>query len=348
MTVEERKKKVLLAIVHDYIATAEPVGSRTIARKYRLGVSPATIRNEMADLEEHGYIEQPHTSAGRIPTEQGYRYYVDYLMKKQDLTMEEEELIRREYDAKVKDVGQVIQKTGLMLSQLTRYTAIVLTPQMGASSFKHIQLVSMNPTQAMVIIVMDNGTVHHRMIRVPESINSTDMETISMVLNAKLQGLTMESIKLGLMKEIYFELAKHKHILDLAMELIQESLVIKPEDKIYLGGVFNMLNQPEFHNVEKVKTLLGILEQEKLLRDLLAFEHRVDGVTVRIGGEINNRDIKECSMITAPYSVCGRKMGSIGVLGPTRMEYAKVVSIVDFMTKNLSRALERIIRGQGK
>lgn len=348
MKLDDRKQKVLLSIVHDYIATAEPVGSRTIAKKYSLGVSPATIRNEMADLEELGFIEQPHTSAGRVPSEQGYRYYVDYLMKKQELTMEEEALIRREYEEKVRDVGQVIQKTGHLLSQLTHYTAMVLTPQMGTSSFKHIQLVPMHLARAMVIVVMDNGTVHHRMIEVPDSITCTDMETISRVLNAKLQGLTIESIKLTLLKEVYFELAKHKHILDLAMELIQDSLNLKAEDKIYLGGVFNMLNQPEFHNVEKVKTLLGILEQENLLRDLLTGRKEDRGVTVRIGGEINNDDIRECSMVTAPYAINGRKIGSIGVLGPTRMEYAKVISIVDFMTKNLSQALERIIRGKGK
>jgi len=348
MKMDDRKQKVLLSIIHDFIATAEPVGSRTIAKKYRLGVSPATIRNEMADLEEMGYIEQPHTSAGRIPSQQGYRYYVDYLMKRQELTREEEELIRREYEAKVKDVGQVIQKTGLLLSQLTHYTAMVLTPRMGTSSFRHIQLVSMQSTKAMVIVIMDNGTVHHRMIEVPRSISASDMETISKVMNAKLQGLTMESIKLTLLKEVYLELARHKHILDLAMELIQDSLALRSEDKIYLGGVFNMLNQPEFHNVEKVKTLLSILEQEDLLHDLLAGGSGGPGVTVRIGGEINNRDIRECSMVVAPYSICGRRIGSIGVLGPTRMEYAKVVSVVDYMTENLSRALERMIRGIGK
>ncbi|HOV79693.1 MAG TPA: heat-inducible transcriptional repressor HrcA [Bacillota bacterium] len=348
MKLDERKQKVLLAIVHDYIATAEPVGSRTIAKKYKLGVSPATIRNEMADLEELAFIEQPHTSAGRIPSEMGYRYYVDYLMKRQELTREEEELIRREYDAKIKDVGQVMQKTGQLLSQLTRYTALVLTPQMGASSFKHIQLVPMHVSRAMIIVVMDNGTVHHRMIEVPESITQSDMETISRVFNAKLQGLTIESIKLTLLKEIYFELTRHKHVIDLAMELIQDSLALKTEDKIYLGGVFNMLNQPEFHNVEKVKTLLGILEQESLLKDLLTGKAYQNGVTVRIGKEIKNDEIRECSMITAPYSVNGRKIGTLGVLGPTRMEYAKVITIVEFMTKSLSQALERIMQGRGR
>ncbi len=345
---DDRKRKVLLAIVHDYIATAEPVGSRTIAKKYRLGVSPATIRNEMADLEEQGYIEQPHTSAGRVPSERGYRYYVDYLMEKEQLSREEEEIIRRGYETKVKDVGQVIHKTGQLLSQLTHCTAMVLTPQIGTSCFRHIQLVPMHSSQAMVIVVMDNGIVHHRMIETPDSISSTDMETLSKVLNAKLQGLTMESIKLTLMKEIYLELGRYKHILDLAMELMQDSLVLKTEDKIYLGGVFNMLSQPEFHNVEKVKTMLSIMEQEKMLHELLACESQDDGVTVRIGGEIKYNVIRDYSMVAAPYSVSGQKIGSIGVLGPTRMEYAKVISIVDFMTANLSQVLERLILGGGK
>ena len=348
MKMDDRKQKVLLAIVHDYIATAEPVGSRTIAKKFKLGVSPATIRNEMADLEEQGYIEQPHTSAGRVPSEQGYRYYVDYLMKRHDLSAEEEDLIRSEFDIKVRDIGQVIHKTGQLLSQLTHYTAMVLTPSIGTSSFKHIQLVSMNPTQAMVVVVMDNGALHHRLIEVPESISPEDMETISGILNAKLRGLTNENIKLTLVKEIYFELARHKHVLDLALELLEDSLTMKAEDKIYLGGVFNMLNQPEFHNVEKVKTLLSILEQEKLLYGLMTGEKQDSGVTVRIGGEIKNQGIKECSMVTAAYSVAGRKIGSVGVLGPTRMEYAKVISVVDFMTKNLSQALERMMKGPGK
>lgn len=346
---DDRKQKVLLAIVHDYIATAEPVGSRTIAKKYRLGVSPATIRNEMADLEEQGFIEQPYTSAGRIPSERGYRYYVDFLMRKQELSPEEEELIRQEYRTKVRDVGQVIQKTGQLLSQLTHYTAMVLTPRLGVTSrFKHIQIVYMHPSQAMVIAVMDNGAVQHRMVEIPESITALDMETISRVLNAKLQGLTMKSIKLNLIREIYSELAMHKHVLDLVMELVQDSLSPEAEDKIYLGGVFNMLNQPEFHNVEKIKTILSIMEQEQLLCDILEGGGEETGVTVRIGGEIDQWDIKECSMITAPYVVRGRKLGSVGVLGPTRMEYAKVVSVVDYMTKYLSETLELMFRGKRK
>ncbi|MDD3653932.1 MAG: heat-inducible transcriptional repressor HrcA [Desulfotomaculaceae bacterium] len=345
---DDRKQKVLWAIVHDYIATAEPVGSRTIAKKYRLGVSPATIRNEMSDLEEQGFIEQPYTSAGRIPSERGYRYYVDFLMRRQELSKEEEDLIRREYKVKVRDVGQVIQRTGQLLSQLTHYTAMVLPPRIGISSFKHVQIVYMHQSQAMLIAIMDNGTVQHRLIEIPESITAMDIETISKVLNAKLQGQAMKSIKLNLVKDIFSELARHRHILDLVMELVQESLTLEFEDKIYLGGVFNMLNQPEFRNVERIKTMLSIMEQEKLLCNLLEGGTGDEGVTVRIGGEIDQWNIKECSMITAPYSIRGRKMGFIGVLGPTRMEYAKVISVVDYMTKYLSQTLEQVIRGRRK
>jgi heat-inducible transcriptional repressor len=345
---DDRKQKVLLAIVQDYIATAEPVGSRTIAKKYGLGVSPATIRNEMADLEEMGYIEQPHTSAGRIPSVRGYRYYVDYLMKKRELTREEEEMIRGQLETKARDVGRVIQKTGNLLSQLTSYTSMVLTQQMGPNNFKHVQLVPMNTAQTMVIVVMDNGAVHNRMIETPDSIIASDLETLSRVLNAKLQGLNMETIKLTLLKELYFELGKHKHILDLALELIQDSLALKEEEKIYLGGVFNMLTQPEFHNVERIKTMLGILEQEKLLCELLSEESRDEGVTVRIGGEIKDYGIKDYSVVAAPYTLSGRKIGTVGVLGPTRMDYAKVISVVDFLTKNLSIALDRVILGRGR
>lgn len=345
---DDRKQKVLLAIVQDFIATAEPVGSRTIAKKYGLGVSPATIRNEMADLEEMGYIEQPHTSAGRIPSVRGYRYYVDYLMKKRELTREEEELIRSQLETKARDVGKVIQRTGNLLSQLTSYTSMVLTQQMGPNTFKHVQLVPMNSAQTMVIVVMDNGAVHHRLIETPESLIATDLETLSRVLNAKLQGLNIETIKLTLLKELYFELGRHKHILDLALELIQDSLALKEEEKIYLGGVFNMLTQPEFHNVERIKTMLGILEQEKLLCELLSGESADKGVTVRIGGEIKDYDIKDYSVVAAPYTLSGRKVGTVGVLGPTRMDYAKVISVVDFLTKNLSLALDRVILGRGR
>ncbi|GAB6158118.1 heat-inducible transcriptional repressor HrcA [Desulfotomaculum varum] len=346
MKMDERKQKILLAIIKDYISTAEPVGSRTISRKYKLGVSPATIRNEMADLEEMGYIEQPHTSAGRIPSHLGYRYYVDCLMETEQLPEQEQAAIRRGYENKVREVGEVLNRTGRMLSQLTNYTALVQTPFFGGSSYKHIQLVLMAPTQAILIVVMDTGAVHHQMMTVPENITQQDLDQISGVLNAKLQGRTMDSIRLTLIKEIYFELAKHRHILDLALELIQERITSVSEDKIYLEGVFNILNQPEFHNIEKVKVLLSLLEQENTLRDILEMPGDARGITIKIGSENPRKEMQNCSMVTATYQVGEKILGTIGVLGPTRMDYARVVTVIDCMSKNLSRALERLLKGQ--
>ncbi|WP_003542310.1 heat-inducible transcriptional repressor HrcA [Desulfotomaculum nigrificans] len=346
MKMDERKQRILLAIVKDYITTAEPVGSRTISRKYKLGVSPATIRNEMSDLEEMGFIEQPHTSAGRIPSDLGYRYYVDCLMEREQLTPEEEDTIIQGYQNKVRDVGEVINRTGRILAKLTNYTALVRPPWAAQSAYKHIQLILMAPGQAILIVVMDTGTVQHQMMPVPENITQQDLDQISGVLNAKLQGRTMDNIRLTLIKEIYFELSKHRHILDLALDLLQARLTMAKEDKIYLDGVFNILDQPEFHNVEKVKVLLSLLEQEDKLRDLLDPPGNNTGVTVRIGNENPQQGMQNCSMVTATYRVGDRILGSIGVLGPTRMEYAKVVTVVDYMTKHLSRVLEKMLKGQ--
>lgn len=341
MTMDERKQKVLLAIIQDYIATAEPVGSRTISRKYELGVSPATIRNEMADLEEQGYIEQPHTSAGRVPSQLGYRYYVDCLMQKKRLTGEEEKIILSGYRKKNREVAQVLKQTNSIVSSMTNCAAMVTGPQFGRSAFKHIQLVPLETGRTLVVVVLENGIVQNKLIEVPEGITEQDLYQITQVLNAKLRGMTLANIKMTLIKEIYAELSKHQYIFDAAMDLIQESLHINPEDKVYLAGTLNMLNQPEFRDIDKIKTLLSLLEQDDILREVLTDgEAREDGISVKIGSENKLAGLETCSMITATYQVDGRVIGSIGVLGPTRMEYDKTVSIVEFMTQHLSNILK--------
>ncbi len=341
MTLDERKQKVLQAIIKDYISTAEPVGSRTIARKYDLGVSPATIRNEMSDLEELGYIEQPHTSAGRIPSDRGYRYYVDCLMKKKKLNREEEKKILSSYRAKVKDVGTVLNQTNMIMSSMTKYTSIVTAPQFNKSSLRHVQLVGLDGSKALVVVVTDTGMVQTKMIDLPKTINETDLQEISQVMNAKLQGLSLEAIKLTLIKEIYLELSKHKHIFNAAMDLIQETIDLNREEKVYLAGTLNILNQPEFRDINKVKTLLSLLEQERVLKDIVSDDSVAeDGIKVTIGGENKMEGLHNCSTITATYQIDGRTIGSVGVIGPTRMDYDKAVSIVDFMTQHLSQMMK--------
>jgi len=348
MPLDARKKNVLMAIVQDYIATAEPVGSRTIARKYKLGVSPATIRNEMADLEELGYIEQPHTSAGRIPSDKGYRYYVDHLMKREEFNSEEAKLVLNGYLTKKQEVGHVLRNTGQLLSQITNYTGVVMTTGLGEGSFKHIQLVHLGSRQSMVVMITDAGAVHHQIIDIPENIHASDLDTISSVLNHKLQGKTIENIRLTLIQEIYFELAKQKHILDMAMDVIQEGLSLETGEKIYLGSIFNILNQPEFHNIEKVKVLLSLLENEHELTNIMANVFQEAGVTVRIGEELVDGRLKDYSLVMGTYHMEGKPVGSIGLLGPTRMDYARAFAVVEYMTENISLVIERLMRWRGK
>lgn len=341
MTMDERKKKVLQAIIQDYIFTAEPIGSRTIARKYKLGVSPATIRNEMADLEDMGYIEQPHTSAGRIPSQQGYRYYVDCLMKKHRLTKDEQGYITTGFREKVQDIGRVIQDTSRILSEMTNYTSIVMGPQFEQKTFRHVQLVPIEEGKALLVVVTESGFVQNRILDLPLDVTEQDLHQITQVLNAKLKGLNPDSIKLTLLNEIYSELSKHKRIFEAAVDLIQESFHLSQEDKVYLQGMLKMLNQPEFRDVNKVKTLLTLLEQDEVLHNMMLENAQNEtGVTVKIGSENKYEGIQDCSMITATYHIDGKIVGSVGVLGPTRMEYAKVVSVVDFMTQNLSYVLQ--------
>lgn len=345
MAMDERKQKVLLAIIQDYIATAEPVGSRTISRKYDLGVSPATIRNEMSDLEEQGYIEQPHTSAGRVPSQLGYRYYVDCLMKKKRLTRDEEKIIVSGYRKKSGEIAQVLRQTNNILSSMTNCASVITGPQFGKSTFKHIQLVHLDTGRALVVVVLDNGIVQNKLIEIPDGITGQDLFEISQVLNAKLRGLTLANIKMTLIKEIYSELSRHQHVFDAAMDLIQETLHIDPEDKVYLAGTLNMLNQPEFRDIGKLKTLLSLLEQDDLLRDMLiGVAPGEDGITVKIGSENKLSELENCSMITATYQIDGRIIGSIGVLGPTRMEYDKTLSVVEFMTRHLSNILKDLYK----
>ena len=345
MTLDERKQKVLRAIIRDYISTAEPVGSRTIAKKYDLGVSPATIRNEMADLEELGYIEQPHTSAGRVPSDRGYRYFVDCLMKKQQLTTDDEKKILSGYRTKVKDVGTVLKQTNTIMSDITSYTSILTGPEFNKSSLRNVQLVPLDSSRALVVVVADNGLVQTKMIDLPKSINDTDLQKITMVMNAKLEGLSLEDIKMTLIKEIYSELSRHKHIFDAAMDLIQETLDLNNEEKVYLAGTLNILNQPEFRDISKVKTLLSLLEQEKVIKGIITDSGiDDDGTHVTIGGENKVEELHNCSTITATYQIDGKVIGSVGVIGPTRMDYEKAVSIVDFMTQHLSKMMSDIYK----
>ncbi|GAB6173328.1 heat-inducible transcriptional repressor HrcA [Paradesulfitobacterium aromaticivorans] len=340
MQMDDRKQRILRAIVQDYIASAEPVGSRTIARKFNLGVSPATIRNEMADLEDLGFIEQPHTSAGRIPSDAGYRYYVDCLMDAPKLSSEDKNTIEIETTKRISEIEEVISHTAKLLSQLTSLTSIVMGPQKGKSSFGQMYFLPYQPGKAIMVVVKENGAVENHIVDIGEYLTAEDLQQVATVFNNKLKGFSLGQIKKTLLHEIYSELTKQRHLLDNALSMLGAILDDEPEgEKVYLGGTLNMLNQPEFRDFDKVKSLFGAFEEDECLKKLLSAPR--NGLSVTIGGENKLQEFQDCSVISATYRVNGEVIGSIGVLGPTRMDYAKSMGIVDFMTRSLTDLLSK-------
>ena len=338
MQMDERKRKILRAIVLDYIATAEPIGSRTIARKFDLGVSPATIRNEMADLEDLGFIEQPYTSAGRIPSDAGYRYFVDCLMDPQTLSEADKETIERESTKRIHEIQEVVSHTSKLLSELTNLTSIVLGPQRGKSTFGKMHFLPYQPGQVIMVIVKENGVVENHIIDVGENLTAEELQQVAGVFNQKMRGYSLGQVKRSMLHEIYSELSRQRLLIDNALDMLRAILDDhEGEERIYLGGTLNMLNQPEFKDLSKVKTLFKVFEEDESLRKLL-HPHN-EGLNVTIGGENMLKEFRDCSLISATYKVNGLTIGAVGVLGPTRMDYAKVIAIVDFMTRSLTGIL---------
>lgn len=337
---DDRKRKVLHAIIQDYILTAEPVGSRTISRKYDVGVSSATIRNEMADLEEMGFIEQPYTSAGRIPSDKGYRYYVDFLMERLILSQEQENFIRKFYSHKMAELEEVIRASGELISQLTGYAAITLGPNFGSSVIKLIEVTSVDENRALLFVVTDTGLVEHRLLDVPGHISPRELAVVSKVLGERLRGLTLNDVGKKVFDEISLELRVKRPFLVDIFGFIEEILQSEEGNRVYLEGALNILKHPEFKNIEKVQSLLGLLNEKKIVKELVN-QPVPEGLTVKIGGENSYSGIHDCSLITATYSVDNQIIGTIGVLGPTRMEYSKAFGLVEYITDVLSEVIAK-------
>lgn len=340
MTLNERKRKVLRAIIDDYIGTAEPVGSRTIVRRYELGVSPATIRNEMADLEMLGYLEQPHTSSGRIPSAKGYRFYVDSLMDPQSLGANEITLIKQWYDARVKEVNEVFHETAKLLSRVTHHVSIVLAPQISPCAFKYLQFLPFDENKVLAVVVTDTGFVENKLIDLPPGITMEDLQHIAEVINNQLTGLRFDQIRSDLLHDLHQQVIKHPTLFQLSMDLLRPPSHVQRGEKVFLGGTTQLFSQPEFKDLDKVKAILTMLEEDQLLCDILA-PASTEVVNVIIGEENKFTGIQQCSMVTATYRIHDQTIGTIAVLGPTRMEYARMISVMEFMTGQLAAVLKK-------
>ncbi|MGG1311866.1 MULTISPECIES: heat-inducible transcriptional repressor HrcA [Cohnella] len=335
----ERQRMILTAIVDDYIRSAEPVGSRSISKRGDVSFSPATIRNEMADLEELGLLEQPHTSAGRIPSVKGYRYYVDHLIPLSGASEQDIAKLRSFFADKVSHWEGVIHQAATILSHLTNYTSIVLGPEMFSTTLKHFQLVPLTDSSAVAIIVTSTGHVEHRTVTIPEGINIGDIQRIVNLLNDKLAGVPFVRIKSVLYTEVASELSRFIDRCEQVLEVLEKTLADEMEPNVFLSGATNILTQPEFKDVGKVKGILDTLEETSKLVQL--FHAVPEGIQVRIGTENAVEEINSCSLITATISVEGQSLGTIGILGPTRMEYGKVIHLLEYLTNDFATHLSR-------
>ncbi len=336
----ERKKQILKAIVINYTRTAEPVGSRTVARSNQISLSSATIRNEMADLEEAGYLEQPHTSAGRIPSDKGYRYYVDNLMQGIGLNYKEEKAIKDLLNAeKMREIEKIILNAARVLSLSTNYTALIMGPQFKKAAFKQMRILPLNEKQGLVVLITDAGFIKNKIIDLPYTLSPGELHQVVNYLNHKLYGLTIDQVTASLINELKRDLFRRLEILEQAFLLLEESLKEEEQVRVYLGGTTNILNQPEFKDVEKVRRLFSLFEQEALLSHLLEKSSDARRITVNIGQENMLQDIHECTLITATYSIQDKTLGAVGILGPTRMEYSRVIGIVNYLVNYLNLIL---------
>ena len=337
---DERKKKVLQAVIDDYVTMAEPVGSRTVARTHDLGVSAATIRNEMADLEMLGYLEHIHTSSGRVPSSKGYRLYVDSLLPVQPMTDAEKVMIDKWYKAKVQQLDQVFQETAKIISKLTRNVSLVLAPQISKAAFRCMQFLPLDDHRVIAVLMTDAGFVENRIMEMPAGSSFEDFQRMAKVINGCLAGHTLGAIQNGSLQKIEAEIGDNG-LYESAMTLIDKALNSQRKERLYLGGTTEMMEQPEFHNVDKVKELLIMLEKDQLMKDILK-AHLGDGLTVTIGQENEYSGIKDCSIITATYHLDGELLGSMAVLGPTRMEYGRTMSLLNYMNNNLTEVIKRL------
>ncbi len=340
----DRQRLILNAIVDNYIRSAEPVGSRTISKRDDVNFSSATIRNEMADLEELGYLEQPHTSAGRIPSTKGYRFYVDNLIKPQLLNEQEAVDFKQAFAERILHFEQLIDYTAAILSQVTNYTSIALGPEMFEHRLKHVQIVPLNEEQAVAIVVTHTGRVENKLIDLPAGVSAQEVEKLVNLLNHKLHDVPIWKLRQRIYQEIAIEMKRHAEQYDEMLHMIESAFHEDASDRLVMHGATKIMSQPEFRDVEKVKDILELLEQSDQIAHL--FGSSLDGMQITIGQENQLDAIKNCSIITSSYYLDGKPVGTIGILGPTRMEYGKVISVLNYLAKGLSRILTKQFDGK--
>ena len=340
----EREKNILRYIIQQFVLTAAPVGSRNIAKKYELGISPATVRNIMSDLEESGYINHPHTSAGRIPTDKGYRTYVDSLMGLGKIGSSEKGIISKSFEEAITDTDELLRITSKLLSSITRQLAAVSYPKVDTGTLEKIQLVSLSSTRILVVISIKSGLVKTITLEQNSELNPEQLESVQRLLNERLSGLSLKEIR-ETFKERFKEVPEdHDAIMrlfiDSADKIFQD---VKHTEKLVITGAKDVIMQPEFDMPEKFQSVIELIEDQDVIIHILekSGESGMDQVYISIGSENEDQKLKDYSLISKEYKI-GNVSGTLGIIGPKRMEYSKVVAIVDYVSKFLTEVLTNV------
>lgn len=338
----KRDQHVLEAVVTDYIETGEPVGSRTISKRYGVSVSSATIRNVMADLEEMGFLQQPHTSAGRVPTEKGLRFYLDSIMQFKALESHERNLIREAFQEEPQDLKQLLRSTSSVLSRFCRQAGVVLWPKLTLTRFKRIEFIRLRAHHIMVILVSKAGLVHQAFVEWTEDIKQDDLDKYSRYLNDLLVDIPLGEVKERILNEMLNEKVLFDQLYSRALEITQRVFQWNLEDsEVYIEGQTNLLNNPEFADVERMRRILEAFENKSRIIRLLDMTLRnTSGVQIILGTESDLQELNEISLISSPYRRGDTLVGVLGVIGPLRMDYSRIIPVVEFTASLLSQILE--------
>jgi len=350
MEINKRKVEILKAIIHSYIEEGEAIGSRTISKKYNLGVSSATIRNEMSDLEELGYLIKPHTSAGRVPSDKAYRLYVDNLLVNKEKNKYYKQ-IKRILQDEINEMDMFLKNSSRILAQLTKYTSLIIAPQFKKSKLKHIQLVSVSKNKVLIVMIMQNNIVKNVILNLKTPIPEHQLSKISNLLNEKFTGLRLDKIDLQLKQrikqEIYSIRNKYDQKIDGLIHLLIHNLNEYNKIDVYSNGINNMLNFPEYKDTEKIREFLSFVEDKDNIAKLL-LKNSGEDFDITIGHENIFDEIRKCSLITATYKFNGITVGKLGVIGPTRMDYETVIPIVKALSYNVNEIIENNFKEQNK
>ncbi|OQB15569.1 MAG: Heat-inducible transcription repressor HrcA [Firmicutes bacterium ADurb.Bin193] len=340
MELDERKKVILGTIIENYIETAEPVGSRTVAKRNRLDISPATIRNEMADLEDMGYLEQPHTSAGRIPSNLGYRMYVDHLMKRYELTAGEISRMKALMELKIAELDTLIREITNIYSRLTNYTVIGSMPETKKVSIKHFQLVPIDDEAAILVVVTDNNSVKDTKIPLETPVDVRTAARISSILNENLTNLPFGEVDPDVITSLYARISGYDGLLRNIFRFIYDTVEASDNAEVFHGGITNLLNFPEYSNIYRAKQLMEYLSDRANLHRAVALREH-EPVKICIGSENKAAELADCSIVLSSYKANGEVVGTIGLVGPTRMDYSRAVSNIKCLTQQISRLLDK-------